>query len=344
MYALDDYDYALPEALIAQRPPERRDEARLLRLARADGRTIHGIFTDLMELLDPGDVLVLNDTRVIPGRLLGRKATGGKVEILLLNYAQGIVDGVFDCLLKASKHPRPGSRLIFGDGDEACVLSTQQQMARIRFDHAERVGHLLETRGHVPLPPYIRRPDTGDDRLTYQTVYAAENGAIAAPTAGLHFTRDLLDALKAKGVHLAYLTLHVGYGTFLPVRVDDIRAHQMHAEAFSIPASTAALVNGARSQGRRIVAVGTTCVRTLEYRAQSDQRLSAGSGWCDLFIYPGYSFKIVDAMVTNFHLPKSTLMMLVSAFAGRENILNAYTEAVRREYRFFSYGDAMYIG
>lgn len=343
MYQLDDYDYVLPDHLIAQQPLSQRDRSRLLHLQRAGNRRSHRIFSDLPDLLDPSDVLVLNNTRVIPGRLLGRKPSGGRVEALILDYAQGVQNRTFHCLIKASKRPKPGSRLIFGPGLEAEVLSDEDNAARLKFSASDEIDQMIEAQGHVPLPPYIRRPDTPDDRETYQTIYAADKGAIAAPTAGLHFTQALLDQLAQKGVQIVFLTLHVGYGTFLPVRVDDIRDHQMHAEAFTLPAETAALVNRAKEQGGRVVAVGTTCVRTLEYCSDPQGRSAAQSGWCDLFIYPGYEFKLVDAMITNFHLPKSTLMMLVSAFAGREKMLAAYAEAVKQGYRFYSYGDAMLI-
>jgi S-adenosylmethionine:tRNA ribosyltransferase-isomerase len=315
----------------------------LLHLNRAADRCTHRVFSDLPDLLNPGDVLLLNNTRVIPGRLLGRKPSGGKVEALILDYAQGVRSGIFKCLLKASKRPKPGSRLVFGKGFEAEVLTDQDNVARLRFNASDAIDQLIEARGHVPLPPYIRRPDTQKDRETYQTVYAAAKGAIAAPTAGLHFTTSLMGQLARRGVQIGFLTLHVGYGTFLPVRADDIRDHQMHSEAFTLPGETATLVNRARERGGRVVAVGTTCVRTLEYCSDAQGRLTAGSGWCDLFIYPGYDFKMVDAMITNFHLPKSTLMMLVSAFAGRERIMEAYAEAVKEAYRFYSYGDAMLI-
>jgi len=343
MYHLDDYDYVLPDRLIAQQPLTQRDHSRLLHLDRSGDRLSHRIFSDLPELLNPADIMVLNNTKVIPGRLLGRKLSGGRVEALILDYAQGVRSRIFHCLLKASKRPKPGSRLIFGNELEAEVLSDQDNVARLQFRASDDIDQLIEAQGHVPLPPYIRRPDTRDDRQTYQTVYAVDKGAIAAPTAGLHFTPSLLDRLTQKGVQIAFLTLHVGYGTFLPVRVDDIRDHQMHAEAFTLPAETATQVNRVREQGGRVVAVGTTCVRTLEYCSDPRGRLTSQSGWCDLFIYPGYEFRVVDAMITNFHLPKSTLMMLVSAFAGRARILDAYAEAVKEEYRFYSYGDAMLI-
>ena len=343
MYHLDDYDYELPAGLIAQEPAAERDRSRLLRLDRATGATAHGRFSDVADLLAPGDVLVRNDTRVIAGRLLGRKTTGGQVEVLILDYAQGVARGEFTCLVRASKRPRPGSRLLFDAGVAARVSAVQERTCTLAFEPADRFEALLERIGHVPLPPYIRRRDAAADRRAYQTVYAARKGAIAAPTAGLHFTRELLARLVARGVRIVDLTLHVGYGTFLPVQVADIRQHRMHAEWFSLSPESAEAVNRARDGGHRVVAVGTTSVRTLEFCARSDGRLAPRSGACDLFIYPGYTFRAVDAMITNFHLPKSTLLMLVSAFAGREKVLAAYAEAVRHQYRFYSYGDAMLI-
>ena len=330
MYALSDYDYHLPEDLIAQQPMARRDRARLLCLHRETGQWSHGQFGDIVSLLDPGDVLVLNDTRVIPGRLL-------------LDYAQGAADQVFQCLIKSSKRPRPGSRLLFDRGLEGRVVTVSSTTCSVSFKGQQAFDSILQEIGHIPLPPYIHREDAPLDRQCYQTVYAARKGAIAAPTAGLHFTQAMLDRLTRKGVRLACLTLHVGYGTFVPVRVDDIREHRMHAEWFSLGPDVARIINGAKSGGGRVVAVGTTSVRTLEYCAIEKGRVAPRSGMCDLFIYPGFAYKMVDAMITNFHLPQSTLLMLVAAFAGRENILAAYKAAVEDKYRFFSYGDAMLI-
>jgi S-adenosylmethionine:tRNA ribosyltransferase-isomerase len=343
MYQLNDYDYHLPQALIAQKPLEHRDQSRLLRLDRANGHLRHHRFHEIDQCLGEGDVLVLNNTRVVPARLYGRKQSGGKVEILILDWAKGAADKVFECLVKASKRPKPGSELIFEGDIRARVAEQLEATALLDFSVNADLDAALEKMGHIPLPPYIQREDTPGDRRDYQTVYASQKGAVAAPTAGLHFTQDLLDALRRKGVGLAFITLHVGYGTFVPVRVADIRSHRMHSEWFALPEETARLINGAKADGRRVVAVGTTCVRTLEFCARGTDRLRAQSGACDLFIYPGFAFNIVDAMLTNFHLPKSTLIMLVSAFAGRENILKAYAEAVGRGYRFFSYGDAMLI-
>jgi S-adenosylmethionine:tRNA ribosyltransferase-isomerase len=343
VYALTDYHYDLPEGLIAQRPMTQRDQSRLMCLERSSGRFSHGRFGDLVDLLRPGDLLVLNNTRVIPGRLLGRKESGGKVEALILDYAQGVRKGIVECMVKASKRPSPGSRLIFEQGLEARVHSVNSRTCHLEFSGPAALEEALDAIGHVPLPPYIQRSDDALDRGTYQTVYARHKGAVAAPTAGLHFTLEMLDRLSRKGVALGFVTLHVGYGTFVPVRVDDIRRHEMHAEWFSLEAGTATAVNNAKDGGGRVVAVGTTCVRTLEFCAAEDGKVAPQSGMCDLFIYPGYRFKAVDAMLTNFHLPQSTLLMLVSAFAGRTVVLGAYAEAVRENYRFFSYGDAMFI-
>jgi S-adenosylmethionine:tRNA ribosyltransferase-isomerase len=352
MHTLDDYDYDLPQALIAQTPAPNRDQSRLLHLNRAAGKAAHRQFRDVADVLQPSDVLVVNDTRVVPGRLHGRKETGGKVELLILDY--GLPAGrpeddcrpTYHCLIKASQPAAAGTRLFFDQGLVAEVQSFAEGIYRVAFRAPEPFDGLLQRIGRMPLPPYIKRDrDTpGDeDRLRYQTVYAREQGAIAAPTAGLHFTDDILKSIEARGVTITAVTLHVGYGTFVPVRVDDIRQHRMHDEWFSITAASADVINRAKAEGRRVVAVGTTSVRTLEYATGEHGQLSPGSGRCDLFIYPGYAFKMVDAMITNFHLPRSTLLMLVCAFAGRKTMLRIYAEAVRQRYRFFSYGDAMLI-
>ncbi len=352
MFSLKDYQYSLPQDRIAQQPADRRDRSKLLVLDRRSGGLTHRIFADLPDLLQPSDLLVVNNTRVIPGRLLGRKETGGKVEVLILggeNGRSGEVGGVIrDCLVKASKRPRPGARFFFDGGLSAEVIASNDQVHSLRFACSEDFDRLLDRIGKMPLPPYILKsrsdedPDRSD-RAAYQTVYAERKGAVAAPTAGLHFTPELMDTLRKTGITIALITLHVGYGTFVPVRVSDIREHRMHTEWYSIPAETAALINRAGSEGRRVVAVGTTSVRTLEYASDTAGRVAEGSGRCDLFIYPGYRFKVVDALITNFHLPESTLLMLVSAFAGRERVLNAYRAAVENGYRFYSYGDAMLI-
>jgi S-adenosylmethionine:tRNA ribosyltransferase-isomerase len=353
MYALSDYDYELPEALIAQKPAERRDGSQLLVLNRQGGELSHHGFSNLEQFLMPGDVLVINNTAVVPAKLVGRKASGGKAEVLVCNFSgngnprTSKTLRVYECLVKTAKPLKPGSFLYFDEGLTAKVMERFNGAYFIRFYTEGNFEKLLERIGQVPLPPYIRRSQAQaplcDDRAAYQTVYASEKGAIAAPTAGLHFTARLLEKLKARGVAIVSLTLHVGYGTFLPVRAQDIRSHRMHAEFYSIPEQTAETINSARKAGQRVVAVGTTSVRTLEYASDSAGHVRAENGCCDLFIYPGYRFKVVDAMITNFHLPQSTLLMLVSAFAGRENVLHAYQQAVKRNYRFYSYGDAMLI-
>ncbi len=348
MYSLGDYDYELPPDLIAQQPAERRDHSRLLKLDRVTGAVSHHRFDALSRFLSAGDVLVVNDTAVIKARLLGRKASGGRVEVFLLDFAGGRRSGdsgrfTCECLVKSSKPSRVGTRFVFGEGLAGRVTAVSDRTCQVEFSGDEDFDAALDRVGHVPLPPYIRRADEPEDRTAYQTVYASVRGAVAAPTAGLHFTPELLRGLQAIGVVMAPITLHVGYGTFAPVRAVDIREHRMHAERFSVPAETAAAGQAARNNGQRVVAVGTTAVRTLEFAADAQGRLAADSGTCDLFIYPGFRFKAVDAMITNFHLPKSTLLMLVSAFAGREHVLNAYREAVAERYRFYSYGDAMLI-
>lgn len=349
MYRRQDYHYELPERLVAQNPVPDRQHSRLLHLERSAGGVGHHCFSDLPDLLRAGDLLVVNNTAVIPGRLYGRKPTGGKIEILILDYHAvpqgGDCERLHRCMVRASKPVRPGMRLDFDDKLSAEVVSAADGIATLRFLCETNFDTLIEEIGHLPLPPYIRRfgGDDARDRRRYQTVYATRKGAIAAPTAGLHFSVDLMDRLQAQGIQMAQVTLHVGYGTFVPVRVDDIRQHKMHAEWFDLTEETAAAINATKDAGRRVIAVGTTSVRTLESSTGPDGRVTAGSGACDLFIYPGYRFKSVDALITNFHLPESTLLMLVSALAGRERILSAYREAVAKEYRFFSYGDAMLI-
>jgi S-adenosylmethionine:tRNA ribosyltransferase-isomerase len=352
MYNLNDYDYYLPEDRIAQQPAAQRDRSRLLLLDRKSGQVAHHRFFELSRFLDPSDVLVVNNTEVIPGRLMGKKETGGSVELLILNYATRTTHPVepeqlvCDCLLKASKRTRPGARIVFDEGLIAEVMDVKEDIYKISFLYDGDFERLLYRIGKTPLPPYIRREDPAaafNDPENYQTVYASQKGAIAAPTAGFHFTKNTLDTLKRKGIEIVEITLHVGHGTFLPVRATDIRQHKMHTEGFSVSEKTARTISRARQENRRIVAVGTTCVRTLEHLADSSGQLTAKDGNCDLFIYPGYRFKLVDAMITNFHLPKSTLLMLVCAFAGRENILNAYQSAIDNSYRFYSYGDAMLI-
>lgn len=351
-YNINNFDYELPEDLIAQHPAERRENSRLLVLDRESGETAHRRFHALPRILNASDILIINDTRVIPARLTGRKATGGGIEVLLIDYAGGRQTGTnpytFDCscLIRASRAPKPGTELIFNPRLSGVVLSADKGTYKVKFKSDIPFHSMLEDIGRMPLPPYIHRSEqdtAANDRQNYQTVYAAQNGAVAAPTAGLHFSQALLEQLRKKGIGIIAITLHVSYGTFMPVRVSDIRKHRMHVEHYHISRHAAESINRARKEGRRIVAVGTTSVRTLEYAADEDGRIQAGAGACDLFIYPGYRFRIVDAMITNFHLPKSTLLMLVSAFAGRENIMAAYREAIEKRYRFFSYGDAMII-
>ncbi len=351
-YNIADYNYELPEDRIAQHPADRREAARLLVLDRQTGATAHRRFAELDQLLSPSDVLVVNDTRVMPARLMGRKSTGGKIEVLLIDYAGGRQTGeapyTFECrcLIRASRAPKPGMEMLFGPALTGRVISADQDAFTVAFHSRQPFDRVLEQIGRVPLPPYIKRNGRGpkpEDRLNYQTVYAAQNGAVAAPTAGLHFSENLLLRLRKKGVDIVPVTLHVSYGTFMPVRVSDIREHRMHIERYQISEDTAERINCARHEGRRIVAVGTTAVRTLEYAADASGRIFPHHGECDLFIYPGYQFRAVDAMITNFHLPRSTLLMLVSAFAGRQRILSAYRKAVEKGYRFFSYGDAMLI-
>ena len=332
-----DFNYELPEELIAQAPLARRGDSRLLVLDRDSGRFEDRLFNELPGMLRPGDLVVVNDTKVIPARLFGRKTTGGRVEILIerIEASRSALAHV-----RASKTPRPGTAINLEGGAVAEVAGREGDLFRLSFDC--ELGTLLDEHGHVPLPPYIHREDTTADRDRYQTVFAQRPGAVAAPTAGLHFDESALARLDERGIGLASVTLHVGAGTFQPVRVDDIADHRMHEEWLTVPEETCRAVEAARRDGGRVVAVGTTVVRSLESAAAGDG-LRPFSGFSSLFIYPGYEFKVVDAIVTNFHLPESTLLMLVSAFAGREHVLAAYRHAVAERYRFFSYGDAMFI-
>ncbi len=351
MYKLTDYDYHLPESLISHSPEEKRDTSRLMHINRQKGSISHNHFSDLPDYLTSSDILVVNNTKVIPARLNGLKKTGGKVEVLIIDYTGGIdklkKTGHFECecLIRASKRPKDGSIITFENDLSATVISFTDGIYRVRFSSKTDFDESLEKTGIMPLPPYISRKDVPpcDDKVTYQTVYAAEKGAVAAPTAGLHFTDELLEKIRSKGVQIVTITLHVGYGTFVPVRVEDIRDHDIHTEKYYISRESADLLNTAGENGKRIIAVGTTTVRTLEYAMQQHGEIKPGSGDCDLFIYPGYEFKMIDAMVTNFHIPKSTLLMLVSAFAGKEMIFIAYQTAIDNKYRFYSYGDSMLI-
>lgn len=349
-YNLRDYHYELPPELIAQRPWERRESCRLLVMDRSNGRLAHRRFHDLRDYLEPGDTLVVNDTCVVPARLAGIKDTGGRVELLVLDPYKdpelGLKEG-YQCLVKAAKKPRPGSAISFKDGTSAEILSPLKEgKARVRFSGPEHLLQLLDRIGQVPLPPYIHRNGDGqasDDASSYQTVYARKPGAVAAPTAGLHFSQSLLADLSGSGVDIVTVTLHVGYGTFAPLRAEDIREHRMHSEYAEVGEESAEQIRKAGREGRRIVAVGTTVVRILEWVAMESGEVAPFSGFCSHYIYPGYRFRVVHSMITNFHLPESSLMLLVSAFAGREAVLNAYSEAVEKDYRFFSYGDAMLI-
>lgn len=343
-HLLTDFDFALPEELIAQYPAATREGSRLMVLERRSGTVACRDFPAVVEYFRAGDVLVVNDTRVIPARLLGQKETGGRVEVLLVRREAGD-DEVWHCLVRASKAPRPGGRLQLPDGLQATVLSGgEEPYRRLLFTGGgDSFLRTLERSGRIPLPPYIRRDADAVDRERYQTVFAAEPGAVAAPTAGLHFTQGVLDRLRAKGVRLCSLTLHVGLGTFLPVRSDNLDAHRMHRECYRIPPATATLLNQARAEGRRIFALGTTTTRALEHVAAEHGRIEAGAGETEIFIRPGHQFRAVDALITNFHLPQSTLLMLVAAFAGREFVLAAYRQAVAERFRFFSYGDCMLI-
>jgi len=332
-----DFDFELPDALIARRPLPARDAARLLHL-QANGLADRFI-SDLPQLVCPGDLWVINDTRVIPARLLGQKPTGGKVEILLLEPAG--MENEWLAWGKANKPLKTGERIVIAEGFEAEILGRDGKEIRVRLQAAD-VAAAIEAHGHMPLPPYIDRPDSEADRERYQTVFADQPGAVAAPTAGLHLTDALMERMREAGAEFARVTLHVGPGTFQPVQVEDVAAHHMHAESYRVPEQTAEKVNAARAEGRRIVAVGTTSLRTLE-AAGASGTLAAGPGRTDIFIYPGYTFRIVDALLTNFHLPRSTLLMLVAALAGRERVLTAYAHARDNGYRFYSYGDAMFV-
>lgn len=339
---VDLYDFHLPEELIAQTPLSDRSASRLLTLDKRSGKTEHRHFTDILEELRPGDTLVLNDTRVIPARLFGIKEdTGAKAEVLLL---KSLDEDRWEALVKPGKKLKTGAVISFGEELRAVIEEESDMGGRtLRFMYNGIFQEILDRLGTMPLPPYIK--EKLDDRERYQTVYARNEGSAAAPTAGLHFTEELLEKIKEKGVKLAYITLHVGLGTFRPMSVETVEEHVMHAEFFMLSQETADILNEAREKGSRIVAVGTTSCRTLETVGGmfKGEPLEACSGWTDIFIYPGYEFKLVDALITNFHLPKSTLVMLVSALAGRENILAAYQEAIEQKYRFFSFGDAMFI-
>ncbi len=335
-----DYWYDLPEELIAQTPLERRDASRLMVMNRETGEIAHRHFYDIVEYLRPGDCLVMNDSRVLPARLLGHRPSGGAVEVLLL---RDLGDKRWECLCKPGRKMQVGSEVIFGNGELTAVVREVQEDGNrvVEFRYEGIFLEVLERLGKMPLPPYIKEELADQER--YQTVYSREVGSAAAPTAGLHFTEELLDKIQEKGVNTAFVTLHVGLGTFRPVKAEQITDHHMHSELCMMSEETAAVLNRTKQEGGRIICVGTTSCRTLESLVGEDGRFAAGSKWTDIFIYPGYRFKAMDGLITNFHLPESTLVMLVSAFAGREHVLNAYAEAVKERYRFFSFGDAMCI-
>lgn len=339
-----DFTFELPESLIARYPQSQRSGCRLLSLDGPTGELTHGIFTDVLDKLNPGDLLVFNNTRVIPARVFGRKASGGKIEVL--------VERVLDSKrvlahVRASKSPKPGAELLLGDAEniKATMVARHDTLFELEFNEDRDVFTLLDEIGHMPLPPYIDRPDEDADRELYQTVYSERLGAVAAPTAGLHFDQPLMDALKEKGIEFAFVTLHVGAGTFQPVRVDTIEEHVMHAEYAEVPQEVVDAVIACKARGNRVIAVGTTSVRSLESAAKAcnDGLIAPFFGDTSIFIFPGYEYEVIDVLITNFHLPESTLIMLVSAFAGYKNTINAYHQAVAEQYRFFSYGDAMFI-
>ena len=337
---ISDFDFTLPDRLIAQHPPEVRGSSRLL-VALPDISLQDRVFGDLPDYIEAGDVLVFNNTKVMKARLFGQKESGGKIEALI----ERVLDNHTALAhIRSSKSPKPGTKLIFEGDICAVMVERADELFCLRFEGEQTVYELLEQNGHLPLPPYIERAAGADDDTRYQTVYAKHQGAVAAPTAGLHFTDELLGRLKAKGVETAEVTLHVGAGTFQPVRVDKIEEHKMHSEWFDVPPETVAAIEAAHARGNKVWAVGTTSMRALESAARETGRLKAGQGDTDIFITPGYRFRVIDRLITNFHLPKSTLLMLVSAFSGMEHIRAVYRHAVEHEYRFFSYGDAMVLG
>ncbi|NFH68564.1 tRNA preQ1(34) S-adenosylmethionine ribosyltransferase-isomerase QueA [Clostridium botulinum] len=336
-----DFDFYLPEELIAQHPLEKRDTSRLMVLDKETGEISHKNFYDIIDYLNEGDTLVLNNTRVMPARLIGEKeGTGGKIEFLLLKRVD---KDRWECLAKPGKSARVGRRFTFGDGKlKAEVVEVKENGNRIvEFYYEGIFEEVLDSLGEMPLPPYIH--EILEDRERYQTVYSKENGSAAAPTAGLHFTEELLHKIKEKGINIAYVTLHVGLGTFRPVKVETIEDHEMHSEYYHLSKEDAEVINETKKRGNRVISVGTTSTRTLETIADEDGNVKETSGWTNIFIYPGYKFKVVDRLITNFHLPESTLIMLVSTLAGKEHVMNAYEEAVKERYRFFSFGDAMFI-
>jgi S-adenosylmethionine:tRNA ribosyltransferase-isomerase len=336
MMKLSDFDYHLPKELIAKYPVEPRDSCRLMVLDRKNQTIEHRIFRDIVDYVEEGDLLVLNDTKVIPARLIGKKEkTGANLEVFLLKQVE---DNVWEALIKNIRRLKPGDRIFISEDFFIEYLSREEDKGFVKL-HSKNLKEDLEKYGHIPLPPYIERPDEEKDKQLYQTVFAKKEGSVASPTAGLHFTTELLEKIKSKGVKIAYVTLHVGLGTFKPVKDEDITKHKMHEEFYSIPEETLTMIKETKEKGKSVIAVGTTVVRTLESYAITGKR----EDYTNIFIYPPFEFKIVDKLITNFHLPKSTLIILVSAFATKEFILKAYNEAVKEKYRFFSYGDAMFI-
>lgn len=336
-----DFDFYLPEELIAQHPMEKRDEARLMVMNKENGEIEHQVFKDIIDYLEPGDCIVLNDTRVLPARLIGSKeGTGGKIEFLLLKRVD---KDTWETLVKPGKRAQIGTRFVFGDGElKAEVIGLGEEGSRIvKFEYEGIFEEVLDKLGQMPLPPYIT--ERLEDKEMYQTVYSREQGSAAAPTAGLHFTKELLEKIEGKGVSIAFLTLHVGLGTFRPVKVENIEEHNMHAEYYCMSKATADIINKTKENGKNVIAVGTTSCRTLETIGDESGKVREQSGWTDIFIFPGYKYKVVDKLITNFHLPQSTLIMLVSALAGKENVMNAYETAVCEKYKFFSFGDAMFV-
>jgi S-adenosylmethionine:tRNA ribosyltransferase-isomerase len=336
-----DFDFCLPEELIAQHPTEKRDEAKLMVMDKNSGEIEHKVFKDIIDYLEPGDCLVLNDTRVLPARLIGSKeGTGGKIEFLLLKRVD---KDTWETLVKPGKRAQIGTKFVFGDGElKAEVVGLGEEGSRIvKFEYEGIFEQVLDKLGQMPLPPYIT--ERLEDKEMYQTVYSREQGSAAAPTAGLHFTEELLEKIKEKGVNIAFLTLHVGLGTFRPVKVENIEEHNMHSEYYCMSKVTADIINKTKENGKNVIAVGTTSSRTLETIGDENGKVKEQSGWTNIFIFPGYKYKVVTNLITNFHLPQSTLIMLVSALAGKENVMNAYETAVREKYKFFSFGDAMFI-
>ncbi len=339
-----DFAFELPEQLIAKYPTEKRTSSRLLHLDGVTGALGHHAFTDMLQFVDAGDLLIFNNTRVIPARLLGQKSTGGKVEVLVERMLD---DHRVLAHVRASKSPKLGATLLLENAIEATMIGRHDALFELSFAGEKTVLELLEAHGHMPLPPYIDRPDEDSDKERYQTVYNEKPGAVAAPTAGLHFDNAILAKLKAKGVQTEFVTLHVGAGTFQPVKVDNVEEHVMHAEYAEVPETVVAAIKATKAAGKRVIAVGTTSMRSLESAAkkadETDELIVPFYEDTSIFIYPGFTFKVVDAMFTNFHLPESTLMMLISALAGQDNVMHAYAEAIKHEYRFFSYGDSMFI-